>query len=116
MSKHTPGPWELTVSGTHCDGVNVQFRIDTESRINIASGQSQEHLGSNFGVFEEECIANGRLIAAAPDLLEALRLAHQFITNGIELGYIRMPDPDFPDPAHQTPSIVRAAIAKAEGQ
>ena len=49
-------------------------------------------------------------------LLEALKTADQFITNGMELGFIRMPDAATPDSAHETPGIVRAAIAKAEGQ
>ena len=44
-----------------------------------------------------------------------LRDADKFITNGIELGYIRMPDPDTADRAHATPGIVRAAIALAQG-
>lgn len=42
----------------------------------------------------------------------ALRRADQFITNGIELGFIRMPDASTPDPAHETPGIIRAALAK----
>jgi hypothetical protein len=44
-------------------------------------------------------------------LKAALRCADQFITNGIELGYIRMPDADTPDSAHKTPGIIRAALA-----
>lgn len=48
------------------------------------------------------------------ELLEALRAARIFIGNGIELGYIRMPDRDTPDAAHKTPAIVRSAITKAE--
>lgn len=55
------------------------------------------------------------LFAAAPDMLAALRKAEQFIRNGIELGYIRMPDAGTPDSAHNTPPMIRAAIAKAEG-
>ncbi|WP_241134077.1 hypothetical protein [Achromobacter insuavis] len=42
--------------------------------------------------------------------LEALEAARQFIGNGIELGYIRMPDADTPDPAHRTPGLIDAAI------
>ena len=42
----------------------------------------------------------------------ALRRADQFITNGIELGFIRMPAAGTPDPAHETPGIIRAALAK----
>jgi hypothetical protein len=41
--------------------------------------------------------------------LTALQRADQFITNGIELGFIRMPDANVPDPAHETPDIIRRA-------
>ncbi len=40
----------------------------------------------------------------------ALVRADQFISNGIEFGFIRMPDTSTPDPAHETPEIVRAAL------
>jgi hypothetical protein len=49
-------------------------------------------------------------------LVEALRAADQFIRNGIELGYIRMPDPDTPDSAHDTPKIVADALAELESE
>lgn len=42
---------------------------------------------------------------------DALKAADKFISNGIDLGYIRMPDADTPDPAHKTPSIVKNAIS-----
>lgn len=48
-------------------------------------------------------------------LLEALENAKQFIENGIELGYIRMPDADTPDSAHNTLPMINAAIAAARG-
>jgi len=47
------------------------------------------------------------------ELVEALRRADRFITNGIEFGFIRMPDAGTPDPAHETPGIIRAALRKA---
>jgi hypothetical protein len=43
-------------------------------------------------------------------MLTALKSAHQFIRNGIELGYIRMPDADCHDTAHLTPRLVEDAI------
>lgn len=49
--------------------------------------------------------------AKVAGLVEALRRADAFMTNGIALGYIRMPDDDVPDPAKETPNIVRAALA-----
>jgi len=53
------------------------------------------------------------LIAQRDELLAALKLADEFITNGIELGFIHMGDADCDDPAHQIPGIVSSAIAKA---
>jgi len=46
---------------------------------------------------------------------DALVRADQFITNGIAFGFIRMPDASTPDPAHETPEIVRAALRPAKG-
>lgn len=48
------------------------------------------------------------------ELLAACKKANEFITNGIAFGYIRMPDADTLDSAHETPSIIRDAIARAE--
>jgi hypothetical protein len=52
----------------------VQFCIDTGGATSIAYGQSQEHLAYHpEAVLEEQCRANALLIAAAPELLEALK-------------------------------------------
>ena len=50
---------------------------------------------------------------AHPDaaLVEALEHARQFIRNGIDLGFIRMPDADAPDPAHETLPKIDAALS-----
>jgi cytochrome c len=52
----------------------------------------------------------------APEMYKALKRANQFITNGIEFGYIRMPDPDTEDTALETPGMIQQALAKAEGK
>jgi hypothetical protein len=49
---------------------------------------------------------------AVEGLVKALEGARQFITNGIELGYIRMPDSDTPDPAHQRLPQIEAALSR----
>ena len=41
----------------------------------------------------------------------ALSSAKRFIANGIEFGYVRMPDADCPDPAHNTPKLIDDALA-----
>ena len=91
MRAHTPGPWIVR-------GGNV---IESLSRINVAKAWMTDG--------EEEC-ANARLIAAAPDLLEAL----QDIANGgyedkgpNHLGFVNME-------REQMIGLARAAIAKAK--
>jgi len=58
------------------------------------------------GMLEDAATAERQRCAAALERLEALeaalRKAEQFIVNGVEFGYIRMPDADTPDPAHET--------------
>ena len=92
------GPWSVPDGGVHptvCDrdGVLLATMADTGD--------------------EAEAVA--RMMAAAPEMLAALLDAAQFIINGVELGFIRMPDVDTPDPAHRTLPRIRAAIAKATG-
>ena len=49
-------------------------------------------------------------------LVESLEVAHRFIANGIELGYIQMPDSDTLDPAHETLPAIEAALAEYRAQ
>jgi hypothetical protein len=57
MSKHTPGPWVV-------NGFGGDFREITRTSKGVAISVTSEKGGD---------IANARLIAAAPDLLEALK-------------------------------------------
>ncbi|MFS9649376.1 hypothetical protein [Enterobacter hormaechei] len=85
--KHTPGPWSVNVIGQHWNN------------------KSLKHIEVTFGQ-DGECIcdtvynpSDAKLIAAAPDLLEALQL---FIDAQILPEY------------HQ--GVARAAISKALGE
>lgn len=42
---------------------------------------------------------------------DALNAARRFIRNGVELGYIKMPDAGLPDPAYNTLPLIERAIA-----
>ena len=89
MSKHTPGPW----------------RIDRGSKTGTARGisASARNIVNFNGLakpMSNETEANARLIAAAPDLLDALR----YVLDCIERNEISDMQP------------ARAAIAKAEGR
>ena len=44
--------------------------------------------------------------------LDALAAARQFIANGIEIGFISMPEPETPDSAHDTLPMIDRAIAE----
>ena len=81
MSKHTPGPWKRKIKSV---------------LIPIAPYEWAEAYGGS--------IANARLIAAAPDLLEALK---EIVAAADGKGWEQL-DPSF--------KKARAAIAKAEGE
>jgi hypothetical protein len=49
------------------------------------------------------------------EMLAALKAARQFILNGIEMGFIRLPASDA-DTANRTVPIIDAAIDRAEGR
>ena len=62
MSKHTKGPWKVGVKHeVKCDGFDG---ADTDTAYFITSEGYQD---------KSECEANARLIAAAPEMFEALK-------------------------------------------
>ncbi|MBH9442481.1 hypothetical protein ACTMQP_12600 [Pseudomonas aeruginosa] len=94
MSKHTPGPW----------GQDKWGSLQTEGGQDVLlRGITTISAGSDERIAEAE--ANTRLIAAAPELLEALRACVSRITDEVA-------DAEFLDEVEQA----RAAIAKATGQ
>ena len=108
MSKFTPGPWGfdpdtyLTWNAGEPEqyyGMSVVHRDDNDEREVVAhiEGEDLEHLR-----------ANARLIAAAPDLLEALRLVLSHLGD--------IPEASQPIPVKRACRVAQAAIAKAEGE
>lgn len=79
-AKHTPGPWHIGMRG----GANSNL-------IYAYNGVDQHHdtpICSVYGMYQHcdvneqkdnEGLANARLIAAAPELLEALKIMHQHV-------------------------------------
>lgn len=66
VSQHTPGPWEIGAPNYH----HIQVKTE-KGLVLIGSVAYSNHLGKN------ECDANARLIAAAPELLAALKEANK---------------------------------------
>lgn len=94
MSAHTPGTW-LAV------GDWVELVDDT--RADICSVNPCDFGQSSYGRNDDEMRANARLIAAAPDLLEALQLVRDYVATMKGMG-------------HQYQVEIDAAIAKAKGE
>jgi len=94
---HTSGPWQY-VTGEDWDGATVQ----TQGGRIIACCDGCDIPGATKEPTTDEAKANARLIAAAPEMLEALRelCADTYLADPINAD--RM-------------SKARAAIAKAEG-
>ena len=95
MSEHTPGPWEVLMDADYDEWRDLHI----EFPIGVNSPEFQ------ICVFEDEGINlhNARLIAAAPDLLEACKLA---------LAAIYFYDND---EMHDAADQINAAIIKATG-
>ena len=93
-TKHTSGPWYID---------NIQ---DEDFRVNISSIDSNVacayHLSDDPVNVDDECMSNARLIAAAPELLEACKSISEWAINK-----------DIP---FDVISKIRHAIAKAEGR
>lgn len=110
-SGHTPGPWE-SYTNYMCPGKLKGCYVDAPNSGRVAEAMSQGCLS------QEVCEANARLIAAAPELLEALETAVRVRDMRLDVFY-KLHGLPGPGDAEKEPEWVvqaRAAIAKAKGQ
>ena len=116
-SKHTPGPWRLNdFYGANVDQRPIKAVVGPEGNGRLI------HAVPDF-MIDPESLANARLIAAAPELLEALeRVAgiadsrHGSISCWCPENFLdSMPDDSEPDSHSSGCKAARAAIAKARG-
>ena len=119
--KHTPGPWHLGSvdrNGEDAHMCEVQTKYATKSRgADIACYDlicrtwSPKYLAASIRLDRNTCIANARLIAAAPELLAALERCMD------RLGIVIESDQENGWPACEANDVAyaaaRAAIAKA---
>ncbi len=97
MSNHTPGPWMF-----ECEDVGTygsHFWLESEAGEEIICQSENAHQG--VLAKGEDFVANARLIAAAPELLEAL----EGLLNALPSAT-----------SHPAIKKARAALAKAKGE
>jgi hypothetical protein len=100
MSKHTPGPWSFYDDSNNGKTNRVEI---------VAIGKTVARI---YHSVPAEDLPNARLIAAAPELLEALNAMINHYTSLINSG-----DAGNWDPEEESEVIAaRAAIAKAQGE
>lgn len=90
---HTPGPWDV-------DGRDIFCRLHSGSSIKVVVAKVA---GS-----DDEADANARLIAAAPEMLEALQIAEELH----QVGVLNADE----ELLRRVKESRRAAIAKSGGQ
>lgn len=103
MSKHTPGPWAYALE--YGPNITEPPRITTVGRCaSYVIGLPSDYPGGNYrdGDPSGDEEADARLIAAAPELLDALRhLWHNAKASGADMGLAL--------------DVAQAAISKATG-
>lgn len=73
-SKHTEGKWKMILAPN-------QVVTDDKIICDINHDLRTENVALHPLTYQEEAYANGRLIACAPELLEALKMATAWIEN-----------------------------------
>jgi hypothetical protein len=94
------------------EGIKTIYILDKDGNETDRVVKAECLLKRISGYFKRAKSAEAQLEEAR----KALYAADKFITNGVELGFIRMPDEDVPDPAKLTPGIVKAALADLAGK
>jgi hypothetical protein len=111
MKTHTPGPWKIAYS----DGSGPEYiTASNQSIATLRWGCSCcKDTPDSFDDMSEEEQANAQLIAAAPELLEALEIVAASLDEAISL---TDEGKAFNQRWQREYSQARAAIAKAKGE
>jgi hypothetical protein len=115
-TKHTPGPWEISLIGEGdeltVDGIESNAVAHAPHRLICEMGHDID-MGQDYA----EVIANARLIAAAPELLEACKVVTAFLDNLERALFYDDPLVRIRQRVHAPlRSALNPAIAKAEGR
>ena len=112
-AQHTPGPWRVEVWDYPCaTPPRQELNVQTADRL-LATLQCDFSEENPFIIPHAEANANARLIAAAPELLEALNKAVAYLEANRPAGKIREIFSKLNELENGVIKPARAAIAKA---
>lgn len=114
-TNHTPGPWEFEIPNTSYDAVvsnNANWSIAT---VHGSGKKTALRKTADSLKLHSEGVANARLIAAAPDLLEACKLADELAANLDCIAGVSAEGRKAKGFGIKLHRLLTAAIAKAEG-
>lgn len=112
MIAHNPGPWAIDQDSRTGD-LTVETEHDPVSIARVCHQDPQADGGRDFDIER----ANGRLIAAAPELLTECREAVAFFSRGVaSLGNGEAEDRELMKQINARLDGMRTAISKAEGR
>lgn len=103
MSEHTPGPWRINRS----ERMLSQWGVGKDLYVGMVVADTPVAAITHSGLHFDEAQCNARLIAAAPELLEALQEFAAHHACGCGHPYCKNCERD---------QFARAAIAKALGE
>lgn len=106
-AKHTPGPWKMWPANGQDDASGRPMVTDEPGEVGIA--HVIQRMREPDTLYPKEAEANCRLIAAAPELLEALERALPLV----QLLGAKMNNPK---QVADTTEAIFAALAKAKGE
>ena len=116
MTQYTPGPWTIDHQriGPYGDPVALLCDVHDPMTGTVIDWPRGNYSGTAMSIDDAENEANARLIAAAPDLLAALKQIMEWEGYDHEAGYY--PGEDTEQRASEVWNDAKAAIAKATGQ
>jgi hypothetical protein len=99
MAEHSPGPWRIGTVPANDGSIAI---LSEDDRVASVHGFAEPMTRSRGAEKSQHGVANARLIAASPDLLEACIAIDAAIDGGIQ------------DAVSEARKILRAAITKAQ--
>lgn len=103
MANHTPGPWRVRETDPNAFGF-CRVEAEHQNRLLFVCNQTRENATD-----ADIMLANSRLIAAAPELLEALEWLSSYVSDCED------PHDATGDQLHRLQLKASAAIKKAKG-